>query len=505
MTTLPKSWVTRSLGQTFRIVGGGTPSTKDASLWGDDYPWVTSADIYGVREIRPTRSVSRKGVLKSATNVVPRDSLLVVTRVGLGKIAVADSEICFSQDIQALTEKPDYISTAYTLHFLSAELGRLKFQGRGTTISGLTKKQLDEIALPIPPLPEQHRIVARIEELFSELDASVESLTRARALLGLYRQSLLKAAFQGKLTADWRAANPDKLEPPETLLSRIRKDRETRYAKALDDWQSALSDWRNKGEKGRKPQKPQRPEWNDDAGFEELAPLPDGWAYCLFGNIAYSIRNGISEKPSADGDLKIFRISAVRPMAFDLNDFRHLHASEDFDQFRLRMGDLVFTRYNGSRPFVGVAAVYRGDESHVYPDKLIRSDVQSSLLDAGYLEKAVNCGEPRAFIESQIRTTAGQAGISGGDLKVMPVPVCGPAEQSVLNDILDARLSQILAMEAEITAALTRIAALRQSILKRAFSGRLVPQDPNDEPASALLARLQAQPLATPARRKRRA
>ena len=104
--------------------------------------------------------------------------------------------------------------------------------------------------MPIAPLREQHRIVAKIEELFSELDKAVESLTLARAQLKTYRQALLKAAFEGSLTADWRAANPDKLEPPETLLARIRAEREARYKQALDDWQTALAEWRAGGESG---------------------------------------------------------------------------------------------------------------------------------------------------------------------------------------------------------------------------------------------------------------
>ena len=116
-----------------------------------------------------------------------------------------------------------------------------------------------DVRSPLAPLREQHRIVAKIEELFSELDKAVESLTLARAQLKTYRQALLKAAFEGRLTADWRAANPDKLEPPETLLARIRAEREARYKQALDDWQTALAEWRAGGEVGRKPAKPVGP------------------------------------------------------------------------------------------------------------------------------------------------------------------------------------------------------------------------------------------------------
>jgi len=176
-----------------------------------------------------------------------------------------------------------------------------------------------------------------------------------------------------------------------------------------------------------------------------------------------------------------------------------------FEDFRLSFGDLVFTRYNGSRDYVGVSAMYRGDGRHVYPDKLIRCEIGSDILSSAYLEAATNCGESRTYIERRIRTTAGQSGISGGDIKKIPVPICSPAEQTEIVRILDAKLEAADALEAEIAAALTRADALRQSILKKAFSGRLVPQDPTDEPASVLLDRIQATRAAAPkAKRKRK-
>lgn len=191
-------------------------------------------------------------------------------------------------------------------------------------------------------------------------------------------------------------------------------------------------------------------------------------------------------------------------MAFDMADYRHIQSLAEYDDYRLRQGDLVFTRYNGSRSYVGVSAVYRGDGDHVYPDKLIRCDIASERINPDYLEKATNCGESRAFIEKRIRTTAGQAGISGGDLKAMPVPICGPDEQRQLNQVLDAQLSQIGHMDDEVDTALAKTNALRQSILKQAFSGQLVPQDPADEPAAALLARIQAEKSPISSSRKRR-
>ena len=105
----------------------------------------------------------------------------------------------------------------------------------------------------LPPLNEQHRIVAKIEELFSEIDKGVESLQTAKAQLQVYRQALLKHAFEGKLTAQWRADNPDKVVPAVQLLAQIKQAREERYQQQLDEWKTAVEKWEFGGKEGRKP------------------------------------------------------------------------------------------------------------------------------------------------------------------------------------------------------------------------------------------------------------
>ena len=110
----------------------------------------------------------------------------------------------------------------------------------------------------MPPKNEQHRIVAKIEELFSELDKGIESLKTARAQLDIYRQAVLKHAFEGKLTAQWREENKDKLEKPEQLLARIKQERETRYERKLKESKAAVKEWEGEGEQGEKTNKAQK-------------------------------------------------------------------------------------------------------------------------------------------------------------------------------------------------------------------------------------------------------
>jgi type I restriction enzyme S subunit len=170
----------------------------------------------------------------------------------------------------------------------------------------------------------------------------------------------------------------------------------------------------------------------------------------------------------------------------------------------LASGDLVFTRYNGARRFVGVCAEFKSKEPRLYPDKLIRTRPNLPSLDPRYLEIALNCGLSRAWLETKIRTTACQSGVSGGDIKAMPVPLCSLSEQREIVRLLDEQFEVIEWNEREIDAALRRSEALRQAILKKAFTGQLVPQDPADEPASVLLARLRAQKQPKPMRQSKK-
>ena len=190
-STLPIGWRKAKLGEVCeKIVGGGTPSTKKADYWDGDIDWVTSADIYGIKDIRPRKKISEQAVKNSTTNLLPPGGIIVVTRVGLGKLAVAPHALCFSQDSQGLVLNKDLITTEYALWCLSEAVQIFKYENRGTTISGVTKQQLVNLNIALPPLLEQHRVVAKIEELFSEIDAGVIEIETALKRLKTFRQAV---------------------------------------------------------------------------------------------------------------------------------------------------------------------------------------------------------------------------------------------------------------------------------------------------------------------------
>ena len=155
--------------------------------------------------------------------------------------------------------------------------------------------------------------------------------------------------------------------------------------------------------------------------------LPDGWAWAALGEIIKSLRNGTATVPvKRQTDCPILRISAVRPMAIDASDIRYLDekTARELEEFQTRSGDLLFTRYNGSRRLVGVCGIFREERSVYYPDQVIRARLIPQLQEiAAFFEAAINFGATRKFIDGEIKTTAGQHGISGASLKRAPIPV----------------------------------------------------------------------------------
>lgn len=362
----------------------------------------------------------------------------------------------------------DFVDPKYA--FYACQSLRLPDRGYSRHFSFLKKSQF-----PLAPLDEQKRIVAKIEELFSELDNGIQPLKTAREQLKTYRQSLLKHAFEGKLTEQWRKENADKLETPEQLLARIQQERETRYLQQLEDWKQAVKEWEISGGEGKKPGKPSKPTRIIQATDEEFRPLPTGWLWIEYASICEQVRNGISAKPSGNSGEKIFRISAVRAMEFNLDDIRYLQDTDgQYREYFLSKGDLIFTRYNGTKDYVGVCAEYKGDGTHLYPDKLIQTRIAVASVIPSYMEKAINSSCSRKFMEKRIRTTAGQSGISGSDVKQMPVPICCKDEQAIIELHLERQLSNINAINEDIDFGIRKAEVLRQSILKKAFSGELV-------------------------------
>ncbi|MBL3600352.1 MAG: restriction endonuclease subunit S [gamma proteobacterium endosymbiont of Lamellibrachia anaximandri] len=526
---VPESWCTATLNDVYQIFGGGTPTTTKPEYWGGETPWITSADIEGVRTINVRKFVTEKGIENSTTTKAPTNSLLVVTRVGLGKIAIIKEETCFSQDLQALVMSDDLLVPEYTLYLLSYKLQFLKYEGRGTTISGLTKKQLKDLKYPLPPFNEQHRIVAKIEELFSEQDKGIESLKTAREQLKVYRQALLKHAFEGKLTEQWRKERADaahdcmdaggratqgavaegsasvaggqepgatKLETADQLLERIKQEREARYHQQLDEWKAAVTQWEADGKDGKKPAKPRqakllKTESNDDF---VLPDLPNSWVWLVLGENNIDVFDGpfgsnLKTSDYVDEGIRVIRLENIGAQQFidEKKSFISEAKYQQIEKHTVRPGDLVFSSFVTEN--TRVARVPDTIDKAVNKADCFCIRTFGNSLDERFLEAFLSSRFVFKHIEGLVHGV-GRPRINTTQLKSIPIPMTSIEEQREIMEKLETQFSEVSQLEKDIDFNLAKSEALRQSILKKAFSGQLVPLDPDDEPASVLLNRI---------------
>ena len=387
---------------------------------------------------------------------------------------------------------PSYLFYKSISHdFVSALTG----EQYGVSYPAVKEEQVKEQPLELPPTKEQRRIAERIEALFDEIDPGVESLRDAKRATEFYHQSLLKSAFEGCLTAEWRAKNPDKLESPEVLLARIREERERRYRAALDEWEGAEAEWRDNGEIGKKPTKPKKPKEypSEFSGLQVTLPrLPKGWVWAHLGWCSIGPEYGTAAKSSDHGDVPVIRMGNLQDGRIDWENLVYTSNPDEIERYSLRSGDVLFNRTN-SPELVGKSALYRGERPALFAGYLVRVNQIDEIASGPYIAYFLNSSVAREHGKTVKTDGVNQSNINGTKLQHYPFPFCSPAEQAEIVRILEERLAATDTLVAEIDANITRAEALRQSILKLAFSGQLVPQNPDDEPAAILLERIKTE------------
>ncbi|REJ52688.1 MAG: restriction endonuclease subunit S [Microcystis aeruginosa DA14] len=343
------------------------------------------------------------------------------------------------------------------------------------------KKYFESVEIPLPPLPEQHRIVEKIEELFSELDNGVASLKKALEQLKTYRQAVLKWAFEGKLTEKWRNAHQDSLEDADTLLEQIKAERKRHYQQQLEDWKQALKEWENNGKETKKPTKPQQPKDLPPLTKEELSnlpSLPDGWMWVKLGNLC-DIIGGVTKGRKLEGkntiSLPYLRVANVQDGYLDLSVIKYIEVlPEDLEKYRLVSGDILYTE-GGDRDKLGRGTIWRNEISDcIHQNHVFRARTFQQLIKSLYISYFSQTQTARNHFFKHGKQTVNLASINITVLSNLPIVLCSTVEQKLILDEIESRLSVCDQLEATLTENLDKAEALRQSILKRAFEGKLV-------------------------------
>lgn len=397
-----------------------------------------------------------------------------------------------------LTRPSKKINSSYLNHYLQHfyKSGNIsEYQAGSNNLRNLKFNDYLQLEIPIAPIHEQKRIVAKIEELFSELDNGIAALKTAREQLKVYRQAVLKHAFEGKLTAKWREKNADKLESLEQLLARIQQEREARYQQQLAEWKIAIKAWEANGKDGKKPSKPKSLKDFGELQEDVLIKLPtlaDSWVWKKLGFLTTGVEYGTSAKSSETGLTPVIRMGNLQNGRIDWSDLVYTSDSDEIEKYSLRKNDLLFNRTN-SPELVGKTAKYKGEKPALFAGYLIKINQIETIALSDYVNYFLNSHIAKQYGNSVKTDGVNQSNINGEKLQNYPFAFCSIEEQSVIVKMLEKKLSLTDASIRDVELQLTKAEVLRQSILKKAFSGQLVPQDPNDEPASELLARIQAE------------
>ena len=194
---IPEEWEVTQLSSVCQeIIGGGTPTTQSKNFWNGNIPWISSFDIKKNGKIYVRKFITQEAVIKSATNIIPLGSVIVVTRIGLGKVALADFDLCTSQDFQSIIVNNAFINNRYLKYFISNQIDKILKKCQGSTIKGITKDQIYNMLVIRPKLKEQEKIA----EVLSCWDEGIEVLEKLLEKKQLHKKALMQRLYSRKKT-----------------------------------------------------------------------------------------------------------------------------------------------------------------------------------------------------------------------------------------------------------------------------------------------------------------
>jgi type I restriction enzyme S subunit len=479
-TLLPAGWAWAQLGDLCR---------------GPQYGWTTSAAQIGELKLLRTTDISSGSI---SWNDVPycqempvdtekyllNDGDILISRAGsVGKsflISKPERAIFASY----LVRFQPQISPKYVYYFLQtgAYWRQISDKTAGIAIPNVNASKLKSVAIPLAPICEQWRIVARIDELFAEIDEGEATLDRARQGLNIWRRALLKAAVTGELTRDWREAN----HPAETgaaLLARIRAKRE------------GLSATRGRRGVTTLPL--------NTSTFPEL---PEGWAWARMHELG-EVSGGLTKNPDREGfprKLPYLRVANVQMGRLDLTEMLEIGVRrEEQGRLLLFQNDLLIVEGNGSIDQIGRCALWNDEiRPCAHQNHIIKVRFSEPALSSWALRWLLS-PSGRGAIKNVASSTSGLHTLSISKIQNLPIPVPSLKEARLALTVLEESLAAGSDADAECEKLIRDRTALRLSILKAAFEGQLVPQDPTDEPASELLSRLRSNYAGNGARRRK--
>ncbi len=451
---LPQGWVAEPVGEIFSSHGGGTPNRGTADYWNGNIPWLSSGDIKAASISDSSETITKRGLEESSARLCRKGSVIVVVRSGILKhtlpVALLERDAAINQDIKAFDSGDDNLNHWLAFAWRASARKLLAENREGTTVQSVKFETLRDFVLPIPPLAEQRRIVAKLEKLLGQVDACQQRLAKIPVLLKRFRQSLLAAACSGRLTADWREENQN-VESARLLVKRL----------------------------------------DEQAEFLESDDLPSTWTRCQLKSLTSLITKGASPKwqginYAVSGVLFVTSENVGNgEMLLRQKKFVEPKINEIQPRSVLKKGDVLTNLVGAS---IGRSAIYELDEV-ANTNQAVGIIRLKPGVENRYLLHVLNSPVLVDHIHAE-KVDVARANVSLADVRDFPIPIAPLAEQQEIVRRVAGLFALADQLEQRLAQARKQVDKLTPSLLARAFAGQLVLQDPTDEPAEKLLQRI---------------
>ena len=426
---LPENWCWTRLGKITNIVGGGTPSSSKKEYYDNGtIPWLSPADLSGYSDIyisRGQKNITELGLSKSSARLMPKDTVLLSSRAPIGYVAIASNSISTNQGFKNFLPSDAFYSR-FLYWYLKSSKSLLESYASGTTFLELSGSKASMVEFPLPPLPEQKRIVHRIESLFAKLDEAKEKIQQVLDGAEMRKAAILHKAFTGELTKNWRKEN----------------------------------------------------------GISE-----DSWVeYTLQSVCTMKITDGTHKTPTySDKDNGVVFLSAKDITSGEINwentkyITSELH-TELYSRLAPQINDILLAK-NGT---TGVAALVKEDKVFdIYVTlALLRPDLEIVIPE--YLLNIINSPICKVQFNENL-TGIGVPNLHLRDIKDVKIKVPSISEQEIIADKVEMLLANEGMVTKNCLKQIEVIDTMKKSILAKAFRGELGTNNPTEDSALNLL------------------
>jgi type I restriction enzyme, S subunit len=411
---IQRDWKWFKLGEICETTSGGTPSRRHPKYYEGNILWVKSGELDKGIITDTEEKISEEAIKNSSAKLFPKGTLLIALYgATIGKLAFLGIDAATNQAICGIY-KNDKINSWFLYYFLLFKRPALIDKGTGGAQPNISQTILKNLDIPLPPKASQISIVSKIEELFSELDKGIENLRLAQQQLKTYRQSVLKWAFEGRLT-------------------------------------------------------------NENVREGEL---PKGWNEVQLKdicNIIGGVTKGKDYKGKKTIHLPYLRVANVQDGYLDLKEIKTIEVlPSDKEKYKLNLGDILYTE-GGDKDKLGRGTIWRNEiDECIHQNHIFRARPHTNEIDSKYIAYYSQTKVAKNYFFKHGKQTTNLASINLTILSNLPIPLCSFKEQNYVVQKIENRLSISEKLEASINNSLQKANILRQCVLKQAFEGRMI-------------------------------